>query len=236
MSIDDLLRLADAQGGVFTTADAQACGISRSALRHRLATGEWRRLRRGVFADSTACTAPVAYAETPALSAVAAALAAVGPGAVASHHSAALLLGLATYGRTPGWVAVTMPRRRVATCESLPDLRARRSVLPDEGVWEVGGLPVTSSARTAVDVARGASLRGGVVVLDAALRAGSSLEELAPSLLGNVAGRASARLGTHWALQTPEASRRWSPWLTCASTRPACRDPSRRSCSTTIKG
>jgi hypothetical protein len=41
---------------------------------------------------------------------------------------------------------------------------------------------VTSPARTAVDVARGTLLRGGVVVLDAALRAGCTFDELSAAI------------------------------------------------------
>jgi predicted transcriptional regulator of viral defense system len=169
VSIDDLRRRAAAAGGVFTPADAAACGFSRSAVRHRLAIGEWVRLRRGVFAESAAIAGDHTATE---IARVAAAIAAVGPGAAASHHSAAVLHGLALYGRRPSYVAVTTNKRIPTSCDSLEWLRVRRSALPDDHVVHVCGVPVTSVARTAVDVARGRSLRTAVVVLDAALRVG----------------------------------------------------------------
>jgi hypothetical protein len=38
-------------GGVWTRADALACGLSDEVIAHRVTIGYWRRLRRGVFCD-----------------------------------------------------------------------------------------------------------------------------------------------------------------------------------------
>ena len=176
--MDDLRRLASANGGVFSFADASACGFTRSAVRHRVATGQWRRLRRGLMAESALVDDGLPYDEVPNLVRVAAALRAVGTAAAASHHTAAAVLGLATYAAVPSFVAVTSPRQPARSCQSLPWLRVRRSGLPDDQVWTVDGVRVTSPARTAVDIARSSSLRAAVVVLDSALRAGASPDEL----------------------------------------------------------
>jgi len=50
--------------------------------------------------------------------------------------------------------------------------------LPPEHVTEVEGLPVTTPARTAVDLARWVSFRSAVVVIDSALQLGCSPDEL----------------------------------------------------------
>jgi len=48
----DLSSLGNGTGGVWTTAEALRCGLSEEQVEHRVQTGEWQRLRRGVLCDA----------------------------------------------------------------------------------------------------------------------------------------------------------------------------------------
>jgi Protein of unknown function (DUF559) len=76
-----------------------------------------------------------------------AAVLAAGPGAVLSHRSAASLWGLRQTSRS--LIEVTAPRRR----RFRTGIEVRRSVLPPDEVTVVDGIPVTTAARTLLDLA-----------------------------------------------------------------------------------
>jgi len=76
-----LLALAATQLGLFTIAQARACGITRATIRNRLVRGVWVREHQGVF--SVAGLPP-----SPARAHLAAVLAA-GKDARSSHRAAA---------------------------------------------------------------------------------------------------------------------------------------------------
>jgi hypothetical protein len=104
---------------------------------------------------------------------VAAALAAVGPGTVGSHRSAALIHELELLGRQQaGTVAVTRPLGSGGSKTARPGICLHTSALPAGHVTVRRGVPVTSVARTVVDLARTSPFRAGVVVTDSALRVG----------------------------------------------------------------
>lgn len=157
----------------FRRADALAGGLTADQVRQRVRSGRWVTVRRGWYV-------PAGLELTPELRA-AVALGRHASGAVASHLTAAQLHGLPLL-RPPGTgVWLTSSARGSAV--------ARRGVvvaaasLTDAEVVEVGGLPCTSLARTAVDVARRWPLADAVTVLDAALRAGLTRDELREALL-----------------------------------------------------
>ncbi len=101
---------------------------------------------------------------------VAAALALVGPEAVGSHRSAAVIHGLDLLGRhQAGPVAVTRPRGCGGSRTARPGIRLHTAALPAGQVVGRRGVRVTSVARTVVDLARTSSFRAGVVVADSAL-------------------------------------------------------------------
>ena len=54
-----LTRVSQRQGGAFTVAQAVACGYTRGAIRHRVASGRWTAARYGVQADEVGETAEV---------------------------------------------------------------------------------------------------------------------------------------------------------------------------------
>jgi hypothetical protein len=148
---------------VITRTEALESGLSQGAIRHRLASGRWQRLRRGIY-----LTGGVGPTHREA---VAAALAAFGPDAAASHQSAALLHGIDLAGR-PTAVHLTRP----PTCRNgrheMPGVVERAAQLPAGHVRVVDGVRVTTPARTVVDLARHLAFEESLVSIDSALRQG----------------------------------------------------------------
>jgi len=106
------------------------------------------------------------------------------PGSVVSHFSAAQLAGLSTWtdgGRAlaPPVDAVWLSRPSVAKRnQRRRDIVVRRATLAPADLSRHGWLPVTSTARTVVDLARALPLREALVTVDHALRSGTSLTDL----------------------------------------------------------
>ncbi|MFI5099104.1 MAG: type IV toxin-antitoxin system AbiEi family antitoxin domain-containing protein [Actinomycetes bacterium] len=167
-----LAARALARGGVFTRADALACGYSPDEIVSRLRTGAWTALRRGVYADSRP--------EPGDERVLAAALAVLAPSAALSHRSAALIHGLPLLGEPPTAVDVTVPG---AAARRRPDLVVHGRALPAGQVTVVRRLRVTDVARTALDLARRLPLPDAVVAVDAALAAGAARGEALRDLL-----------------------------------------------------
>jgi hypothetical protein len=153
-----LNRLAERHGGVITRQQAINLGAGDRLTGQLVRAGVWRRVHPGVFV--------LAGTAGGHATAVRAALAALGPEAVASHQSAAWLAGIAD--RPPGLVHVTVfdDRRR-----RLPGVRVHRC-----NQWHPGqafqGVRCSSPARILIDVGgvlSGASLAS---MLDRALSLG----------------------------------------------------------------
>jgi predicted transcriptional regulator of viral defense system len=163
-------------GGVVTAAELVAAGTSPGQIRRLVRQGALLRLSHGTYAPAAdlalAAGAPGRADEHGFLLVrVAAASSAVGPGAVASHHSAALIHGLDLLGRVPGQlVAITRPPGGTSSRTGGPGVHLHVAALPAGHLTVRHGLPVTSLARTVVDLARASSFRAGVVVADSALR------------------------------------------------------------------
>ena len=105
------------------------------------------------------------------------------PECAASYESSALLSGLPIY-QLPSYAIAT---RQWGAWRGGADGRVRIGPLPPHHVCEVDGLQATVLPRTVVDLARSGSLRGAVVVGDAALRRGVSRPELL-EMLDEMAG------------------------------------------------
>jgi predicted transcriptional regulator of viral defense system len=166
-SVPDSSRLA----GIVTTAELVAAGIGRPQLRSLVRRGVLVPVSRGVYARG-----PLAAAETRdprdehALR-VAAAVAVSGPETVGSHHSAAVIHRIDMLGRRlPRTVALTRPLGAAGSRTARPGVAMHTAGLPAEHVTARYGVPVTSVARTVVDMARTSSFRAGVVAADSALR------------------------------------------------------------------
>ncbi|HEY3562001.1 MAG TPA: hypothetical protein VGL05_31255 [Kribbella sp.] len=106
------------------------------------------------------------------------------PGSVVSHFSAARLAGLNVWtdrdrssARPIDATWLTRPRSATRN-QRRPDIVVRRAGLPTDDVTRFGRLPVTTTARTVVDLARELPFREAIVTVDHALRTGTSMPEL----------------------------------------------------------
>lgn len=164
-----LAAMAAAQGGPFHVAQARRAGYSARAIDRLVGTGEWTRLRRGVCVESRLLVPGEDAPARHALEAAAAVLALSAPGAVCSHESAAVLHGIALLRPPPtARVSLTRPPRGRGT-DRLSRVRLYRAGLPAAHVRLVNGVPVTSPARTVVDLARHLPFPDAVVAADSAL-------------------------------------------------------------------
>jgi very-short-patch-repair endonuclease len=131
--------LASRQQGVVSLLQLRAAGLTEREISVRVRAGRLHRVHRGVYAvGHTALTA-----DGRALAAVLA----CGPEAVLSHRSAA---GQWALMRSPKLIEVTAPRSRHGRAGFV--LHRTRALHADDRAV-VDGIPVTSVARTIVDVA-----------------------------------------------------------------------------------
>jgi predicted transcriptional regulator of viral defense system len=164
-----------------------AVGVTPEQMRSRLDAGQWVRLLPGAYAPAevAACAGrdPVERARLL----VAAANLRLGP-CVAGHESATVLYGLPLLTE-PAAVTVVRPagrKRRVET--PIGRLVVTTASLSSADVRRVDRVPVTSPARTFVDVARVRGIDDGVVVADAVLHAGLATESQLHEVLRRCAG------------------------------------------------
>ena len=161
----ETVALLGAQHGVATTWQLlEHLGDERlRTLRRR---GELVRVRHGVYADGTL----LRRLDPPAAAALAARaeqLLRRRP-EVVSGLSAALVHGLPVLGRPPAVPRLSLPREQ----GERPREDRPRAWLLDDDLQDVDGLPVTSLARTVVDVARTRPFAFALATADAGLRAG----------------------------------------------------------------
>lgn len=113
-------------------------GVSRRAIEHRLATGRLRPRFRGVYAVGHGAIGPRGT--------VTAALLAMSPGAVASHWTAASLWEIGEHPIALVHITSTQPRRPQR------GLVLHRGIPPGDETSILDGIPVTSVARTLLDL------------------------------------------------------------------------------------
>ncbi len=154
--------------GIVTVAELLAAGVPRWRLRSLVRSGALVQVSRGVYAPA----APFARlalepAGEHALRVAASLL--THPGTVASHHSAARIHGIDLLGKLPTGVAVTRPPGASGSRTARSGVIVHNAALPADQVTLWREMPVTSVARTVVDLARACSFRVGVVAADSAL-------------------------------------------------------------------
>lgn len=132
-----LAALAETQHGVVSRRQLGQLGLHVSSTERRLASGRLHALHRGVYA--------VGHRVLSRKGRLIAAVLACGPGAVASHRSAAEHHGL----RTTTLVEITVPVAR----RSRPGMRLHVSRLADDEIEVYDGIPTTTVARTIFDSA-----------------------------------------------------------------------------------
>lgn len=141
-----IAALAARQYGLVSRWQLRDMGLNDSAIGYRVATGRLHRVHRGVFS--------VGHRLLPARGQWSAAVLACGPGAVLSHASAAALWELRRSEAV--YVDVTIRRTGRLTRPGIRIHRPRK--LPEREVTERHGIPVTTAARTILDVAADLSL------------------------------------------------------------------------------
>jgi very-short-patch-repair endonuclease len=184
LAIRRIQRIALSQGFVVTSAQLLAAGISRAESRSLVRRRLWSAPHRGTLAVtsvSASVSASVSVSISASLSTsvsvpaggdgkVAAALRASAisltrSGAIVSHESAAVLHGLPTR-TTPATATLTLvPTAPIGRSGAV----LHRAALDRVEIADWHGIPVTSVARTVLDIAR-ADRGAGLMAADAALR------------------------------------------------------------------
>jgi very-short-patch-repair endonuclease len=129
-------QLASKHWGVLSLEELRSCGLTSDAVEVRVRNGHLHPLHRGVYA--------VGHTNLALEGRLLAAVKACGPTAHLSHFSAATVYGLVRWDDRYPEVSVTVKRRH-------PGIRVHRTTTPDR-TWQ-RGIPVTTPARTLVDLA-----------------------------------------------------------------------------------
>jgi very-short-patch-repair endonuclease len=137
-----LAALAGNQYGLVTRGQLVAIGVGPHGIAERVRTGRLLRIHRGVYAVGHRALRPAGYWMAAVL--------ACGADAVLSHRSAAALWDLR--GDPPAHVDVTVPSRHGRLPGRGIRIHRTRRLAPTE-VTERNGIPVTTVARTILDLA-----------------------------------------------------------------------------------
>lgn len=189
--------------GVFATADALAAGVHRKAIGPLLRSGEWRRVRFGVYTTAQVWHEHEAAGRLHRLECAAVLRRLDRDGVAVSHSSAARLHGLVVPRSVEGDVRLTDP----AQFRTGRGYRISEGALPLQDVVVQDGVPLTTVSRTIADVGREWALTDTVVAADDALADGrTTVAELQAAALAQThwvgCGRAAralslARVGAH---------------------------------------
>ncbi len=170
-----ILSLALKQGGVVRRDQALRSGFNDATIGRRISSGKWRRVGHGGYR----------LLESPGKLNLVRAAVAVLPDAVVSHNSAAALHRLPLVPIDV--VSVSVHSR---TTHTFPGVKIfRNHDLQSDHVIEIQDLPVTSSARTVVDLASTLSPRHLAAVVDHSIADGACSLDGLQSVLSAVARR-----------------------------------------------
>jgi predicted transcriptional regulator of viral defense system len=154
---------------IATVAEWRQVGFTAAELRALVRSGELVRVWHGVYATKRAIQFGRASPAAGHATRVAAVRAATGRDGIASHRSAALIHGIDLFPDAPDVVTLTRQsqQRRNRRSEGIV---FHTAALPGQHVTQKFGQPVTTVARTVVDIARTSSFMSAVVTADSALR------------------------------------------------------------------
>ena len=138
-----IAELAARQHGVVSIADLRAEGLGRRAIRHRIDTGRLHTIHRGVYA--------VGHRRLTREGRWLAAVLACGEGALLSHACAASHYGLRQ--ASPTRVDVIVVSRGGRRPPPAIRFHRPRTPVPEVERWEHDAIPITSVARTLLDLA-----------------------------------------------------------------------------------
>jgi hypothetical protein len=154
---------------MLTTAEALSAGVSPARLRTLVKRGQLWQVGRGVYVSAALAERLQMSAESRLALRAASVVAPLGREAVISHHTAAQIHGLDLLDYPPDEIAITrIPGK--GSRKSWQGVRAHVAALPARHVGSRLGIPLTTGARTVVDLARTSSFPAGLVVADSALR------------------------------------------------------------------
>ncbi len=173
-----LYEIAEAQAGYFTTAQAETVGVDRKRLARYVVAGRLERVRRGVyrlapFPHSAHEDLFVAWLET-------------GPNSVISHDSALAFYELSD--ALPAAIHVTVSS---TASRRHPGLQMHTNQISAEDITHYDALPLTTVARTIVDVAA-AGL--AVELIEQAVEEAVSQGRVTPALLLSAAAPRGPRV------------------------------------------
>jgi Protein of unknown function (DUF559)/Transcriptional regulator, AbiEi antitoxin len=152
---------------VITTAWLRENGRSQERVRTLVRRGALVRIGRGVYVRAATAHAFSAVPGGEHVLRAAAAVVRAGGGAVVSHRSAAILHGIDLMGSLGGSVSLTVGAG--SGRKGNAGIRLYTTPLPPEHATEKLGLPVTTVARTVIDLARTLPLAEGVMAADSAI-------------------------------------------------------------------
>src|SRR5579859_5377500 len=164
LQLPDLGRTA----GLVLTSELVRSGVPKPAIRRLVRAGVLIQVRRGAYARADLVSELTGPEQLRARRlAIAAAVAVVGGNAVASHYDAAVLHGIDLLERVPeDLITVSRTGSKDGVLVGRPGIRVRMTGLPPGQTTVVGGIPVTTAARTVVDLARTTPFRSGLVAAD----------------------------------------------------------------------
>jgi very-short-patch-repair endonuclease len=173
-------RIAGRQHGNATTGQLKAAGLGEDAITTRRKRGLFRPMHRGVVFVGQGEITPKARAMAAVL--------ACGGGSVVSHRSAAYLYGALPYPAHYREIDVTVASRKIAS----PDgIKVHRTTGFDRrDVRTLDGIPITSPARTLLDIAATAPDE-----LDAAFDEAIFHKVVRPPQLRELVSRSAGRAG-----------------------------------------
>jgi very-short-patch-repair endonuclease len=184
--ISQLHDRAVRRDGILTRADLEAAGLSSGGMGRALRAGVIRRLRHGAYTTPQFLESIGEDRWARHALDVRAALSAAGGDALAASASAAALHGIDMFGVPPNLPILVRPIELNGHGRLTRTTRARMARLPEDHRTMLGEWPVTTPARTIVDIARSRDDRVVVVAGDCALRSGLGRHELDAALADGV--------------------------------------------------
>ncbi|WP_344607784.1 type IV toxin-antitoxin system AbiEi family antitoxin domain-containing protein [Sporichthya brevicatena] len=186
--------------GPFTLAHALAAGHTRADVRALTRSGQWIRLRRNVYVTATDRAVAATSPETlHAQDTRAVQLALSRRQVVGADTSAVRIFGL-DLRRQPGDEVVLLTDDEGVASTHRDGYFLRVASLPSEQVTTCHGTPVTSPARTLLDVAANHGFEDGVVAAESAYRK----KLITPEEFGAVVAAGAGRPGIHVARDVHE--------------------------------
>lgn len=178
---DVAVPLLDAQGGVATSAQLHACGVTPQLLRRWVGSGQLVRLRRNALVRGEVWrAAPPWDRHLVRARAVMLGVRDADPPVALSHHSALAVMGLSVHATDDD---VHLVRVGSGTSRRRPGL-VRHAAVEEDRITDAFGLPTVTPAVACMQVAATFGAEAGLVAADSALRLGHCAREDLEELCG----------------------------------------------------